>query len=150
MEAIIVAEASQTGEARRSAMALAKRLGFTETGVGRVGIVATELAGNILKHAGAGELLIGAYEDETGAGLECLALDKGPGMVNVAACLEDGLGLSSWPGHRWAATVCACAPALRADSWPAVAVQSWAFSMPGPGPRSAQSPASPRGSARCA
>jgi anti-sigma regulatory factor (Ser/Thr protein kinase) len=98
MEAIAIADASQVGEARRSAMVLAKRLGFTETGVGRVGIVATELAGNILKHAGAGEILIGGYEDDTGAGFECIALDKGPGMASVAACLEDGYSTSGTSG----------------------------------------------------
>jgi anti-sigma regulatory factor (Ser/Thr protein kinase) len=98
MEAVVVAEASQIGEARRSAMALAKRLGFTETGVGQVGIVATELAGNLLKHASSGELLIGGYEDETGHGLECLVLDKGPGMANVGACLEDGYSTSGTSG----------------------------------------------------
>jgi anti-sigma regulatory factor (Ser/Thr protein kinase) len=98
MEALTIAEASQIGDARRSAMALAKRLGFTETGVGQVGLVATELTGNLLKHAGTGELLIGAYEDETGHGLECLALDKGPGMANVEACLEDGYSTSGTSG----------------------------------------------------
>jgi anti-sigma regulatory factor (Ser/Thr protein kinase) len=99
METTHVAEPSQTGDARRNAMALAKRLGFTETGIGRVGIVVTELAGNLLKHAGTGHLLIGGYEDETGHGVECLALDNGPGMANVSACLEDGYSTSGTSGN---------------------------------------------------
>lgn len=99
MDSIPIADPSQTGDARRNAMALAKRLGFSETGIGQVGIVATELAGNLLKHAGGGELLIGGYEDETGSGFECLALDNGPGMANVAACLEDGYSTYGTSGN---------------------------------------------------
>jgi len=98
MEAIVIADSSQVGEARRHAMALSKRLGFTETAVGQVGIVATELAANLFRHGLGGELLIGGYEDETGSGFECLALDKGPGMVNVERCLEDGFSTSGTSG----------------------------------------------------
>ena len=98
MDAIAIGDLSQTGDARRTAMALAKRLGFGETGIGQVGIVATELAGNLLKHARGGELLIGGYDDETGQGLELLALDKGPGMANVDACLTDGYSTTGTSG----------------------------------------------------
>jgi anti-sigma regulatory factor (Ser/Thr protein kinase) len=98
MDAILVTESSQIGDARRSAVALSKRLGFGQTRVGEAGIVATELATNLVKHGGGGQLLIGAYADETGSGLEFLSLDKGPGMTNVDACLEDGYSTSGTSG----------------------------------------------------
>jgi len=86
-------------------MALAKRLGFGETAVGQVGIVATELAANLIKHGLGGEFLLGSYEDETGSGFECLALDKGPGMVNIDRCLEDGFSTSGTSGTGLGAVV---------------------------------------------
>jgi anti-sigma regulatory factor (Ser/Thr protein kinase) len=98
MDAIIVTESSQIGDARRSAVALSKRLGFGQTRVGEAGIIATELATNLVKHGGGGQLLIGGYADETGSGLEFLSLDKGPGMTNVGACLEDGYSTSGTSG----------------------------------------------------
>lgn len=97
MDAIAVSESSQIGDARRNAVALSKRLGFGQIRVGEAGIIATELATNLVKHGG-GQLLIGGYEDETGNGLEFLSLDKGPGMTNVAACLEDGYSTSGTSG----------------------------------------------------
>ena len=98
MDAIVVTESSQIGDARRSTVALSKRLGFGQTRVGEAGIIATELATNLVKHGGGGQLLIGGYEDEAGGGLEFLSLDKGQGMTNVAACLEDGYSTSGTSG----------------------------------------------------
>ena len=44
-------------------------------------------------------LLIGSYDDESGAGIECLALDRGPGMADVAASLRDGHSTAGSPGN---------------------------------------------------
>lgn len=89
-----VTEKSQVGEARRRVGDLTEQLGFDSTLRERAAIVVTELATNLLKHGGGGELVVcGLALGETpggGAGVEILALDRGPGMVNVAACLRDG------------------------------------------------------------
>ena len=61
-------------------------------------IVATELARNLWKHAGGGVMLIGLFEDEIGAGVECLALDTGPGIVDVEAALRDGYSTAGTSG----------------------------------------------------
>ena len=53
-----VNDPSATAAARRSATALAVKLGFDEPDVGRVALVVTELATNLLKHAGGGEILV--------------------------------------------------------------------------------------------
>lgn len=90
MLSIAVRDETQIAEARRAATGAAKRMGFGEEDTGRVAIVATELATNLIKHGSGGELLVGAYDDRSGAGIECLALDKGPGMADVQACLRDG------------------------------------------------------------
>jgi anti-sigma regulatory factor (Ser/Thr protein kinase) len=90
MLSVPVTEASQVAEARRRAVALAQGLGFDETTAGRVAIVATELATNLVKYGTAGEILVGTFEDETGTGIELLALDRGTGLSNVDDALRDG------------------------------------------------------------
>ena len=60
-----VTESSQVGEARRTDAALCHRLGFEDTEGGRVSIVATELATNLVKHGGGGEVLIRRCARET-------------------------------------------------------------------------------------
>lgn len=98
MQAIEVADRSQVAEARRAAVSQANALGFGEGDAGRVAIVVTELATNLLKHGGGGVLLTGSFDDETGSGVECLALDRGAGMEDVAASMRDGHSTSGSPG----------------------------------------------------
>jgi anti-sigma regulatory factor (Ser/Thr protein kinase) len=90
MRAIALDDESRVAEVRRMAVNKAKAVGFVETDVGRVAIVATELATNLLKHAQQGEILVSAFDDGEGAGIECLALDRGPGIPDVAASMRDG------------------------------------------------------------
>jgi anti-sigma regulatory factor (Ser/Thr protein kinase) len=47
-----VRDASQIGEARRAAAGLAHRKGFSQDVEARIALVATEMATNLLKHAG--------------------------------------------------------------------------------------------------
>lgn len=100
-----VEESSQAGSARRIAIALATRLGFDETARGRVGIVATELANNLARHARAGRLLLQPLERRGVLGIELLALDQGPGMENVGECLRDGYSTAGTPGTGLGAIV---------------------------------------------
>ncbi len=93
---IPVSDASQVGDARRQAALLAQRLGFSDTEQGKVALVATEAANNLVQHGGGGQIVL--TRCECGAGLEMLALDKGPGMANVARCLRDGYSTAATPG----------------------------------------------------
>ena len=52
-----IAERSQAAEARRIAMHFAQRLAFSEADIGRVGVVVTEAATNLVKHARNAEIL---------------------------------------------------------------------------------------------
>ena len=98
MLCIAVRDASQVAEARRAAVGVAQAHGFDEAAAGRVAIVATELATNMLKHGEGGVLLVGAYDDATGAGVECVALDRGEGMADVGASMRDGHSTAGSPG----------------------------------------------------
>lgn len=93
-----IAEDSGVGEARRIASGFANQLGMNEVDVGRVAIVATELSRNLCKHAGGGVMLVGLFEDETGAGVECLALDTGPGIADIDVALRDGYSTAGTSG----------------------------------------------------
>jgi len=95
---IAIADQTQIAAARRSAEALARRLGFNELSAGRVALLATEMASNIHKHATHGDLLATRFADSTGSGVELLALDKGPGIPDVARSLEDGYSTAGSPG----------------------------------------------------
>ncbi|UTA52441.1 hypothetical protein MSS93_17240 (plasmid) [Deinococcus radiodurans] len=53
-------DASATGEARRGAAELARSLELSEVRQGELAIIVTELASNVIKHAGEGEILLQA------------------------------------------------------------------------------------------
>ena len=99
MDRVTVTETSQVAEARRRAVAAARSIGFDETASGRVALVATELATNIVKYGVPGEILVGTYEDGTGSGVEILALDKGPGVLDLGSALRDGHSTGGSPGE---------------------------------------------------
>ena len=94
-----VRDQSQVAEARRVATTIATACGCTPTSTGRVALVATELATNLLKHGGGGELLLSTYDAEGSGGVQLLALDRGRGMQDVQACLRDGYSTAGSPGH---------------------------------------------------
>jgi anti-sigma regulatory factor (Ser/Thr protein kinase) len=91
-------ETSGVGEARRVAIKLAESLQFSEPDVGRVALVVTEAASNIVQHARRGEILLRAVALEAPVGLEVLALDQGPGIANVAQSLRDGFSTGGSAG----------------------------------------------------
>jgi anti-sigma regulatory factor (Ser/Thr protein kinase) len=93
-----VAESSRVGEARRAAMALARELGLGETEAAEVGIVVTEAATNLVKHARGGVLLIRALEHGRHRGVEVLAVDDGKGIADIEGCLRDGCSTVGTPG----------------------------------------------------
>ncbi|WP_375769942.1 ATP-binding protein/SpoIIE family protein phosphatase [Archangium gephyra] len=96
--AIPVTESSQAGHARRTAAALAARLGFSEEAQGKVSIVVSEAAKNLVAHAREGLILLRAIHAGPLGGLEMLALDKGPGMADVERCLRDGFSTAGTSG----------------------------------------------------
>ncbi|WP_013321371.1 ATP-binding SpoIIE family protein phosphatase [Gloeothece verrucosa] len=100
-EAILlpISEPSQTGKARREALTLASRLGFDETKRGKVGLVVTEIANNLVLHATEGLLLLQAIERDNQIGIEILSLDQGPGMSNISECLRDGFSTAGTAGN---------------------------------------------------
>ena len=93
-----VADASGVSAARRCAAALTRAAGFGETEAGRVAIVVTEAATNLLKHGGGGEVLLRGVSMASVPGVEMLALDRGQGIPSLAQALRDGYSSAGSPG----------------------------------------------------
>lgn len=92
-----IEDSSQVGHARRIAQQLAEKHGFDATDAGRVALVTTELASNILKHARHGELHLRVVPRASSAGIEILAIDRAAGF-DVDACLADGFSTRGTQG----------------------------------------------------
>lgn len=90
-----ILDASRVAEARRLLGTLGA--GLPETDAGRVQLVATELANNLLRHAREGFLVARVLQDPEGQGVEMLAVDRGPGM-DPERCLADGYSTGGTPG----------------------------------------------------
>jgi anti-sigma regulatory factor (Ser/Thr protein kinase) len=85
-----VADRSHVSGARRDASLEAERAGFSATDAHRVGIVATELASNLAKHAGnGGEILLRTRRNHV-TEIELVSLDRGRGIADIPKSLEDG------------------------------------------------------------
>ena len=93
-----ITEASHTAEVRRFTSRLAEAAGFNESQAGGVALVTTELATNLLKHAGRGEIVVRPIVKRGTAGVELLALDGGSGIANLAQSLRDGYSTAGSPG----------------------------------------------------
>ena len=68
----LIEDRSQVGGARRAGSELAESLGFPANEMGKVALAVTEIATNILKHAGTGRLVLRALERDGVAGIEML------------------------------------------------------------------------------
>lgn len=84
-----VRESSHVGQVRRQSAVLSRSAGLDETEAGRVALIATELANNLVQHAGGGRLLLQIFPKDDGKEVELLSIDSGPGM-NVEQSLRDG------------------------------------------------------------
>lgn len=96
---IRVSDVSHTGEARRHAVAQAERLNFGISESGALAIAVTEIATNLVKHAGGGSIIVEPTGRNGNRGLRVLALDKGPGIRDVASAMRDGHSTAGTAGN---------------------------------------------------
>ena len=71
---------------------VAARLGFGGGDQVAIAIAISEVARNILDHAGQGEILVQTQirQEERGSGIVVVARDRGPGIADVNLALQDG------------------------------------------------------------
>jgi anti-sigma regulatory factor (Ser/Thr protein kinase) len=95
---IAVIEESQVGFAKRCVVEICRRISRDETFCGKAAIVVTELARNLVRHGKGGEIVTREIATPASPSLELLALDRGPGMRNIAECLRDGFSTAGTAG----------------------------------------------------
>jgi len=87
---IAVTESSQPSAARFAAREAAENAGFNDQDTYRAGLIATELATNLVKHATGGELLVREIPAAGGHEVEMLSIDRGPGIDDISRSMSDG------------------------------------------------------------
>ena len=95
-QVVAIEDSSQVGFARRTAQKLAEQSGFDATDAGRVALVVTEVASNILKHASNGELHLRVLPGSP-LGIEVIAIDRGKGF-DLQDCMADGFSTRGTQG----------------------------------------------------
>ena len=79
--------------------ALAISAGFSNQKVAEIDIIVAEMASNLVKHAGGGQLLVKLVEDHKHQGIEIISVDHGPGMTDVTRMIGDGVSTKNTLGH---------------------------------------------------
>ena len=77
---------------------MAAEAGFDEVKRGQVELIVTELARNIVNHGKGGHLLLAGWQNRDSNWIDIIAVDKGSGIPNLSAALEDGFSSSGTPG----------------------------------------------------
>lgn len=95
---VAITDTSSVGEVRRTALLAAQRLGFDETRAGELALLATESSRNVLIHGGGGQVIVAGMNDGTHPVARILAMDKGPGIANVARAMSDGFSTTGTMG----------------------------------------------------
>lgn len=93
-----VDDPSRVAEIRRAAALIADSEGLDETLSANVMLVTTEICTNLLTHAKQSEVFLSTLSDRCDPGVEILAIDRGPGMADVARCLVDGYSSTQTQG----------------------------------------------------
>ncbi len=93
-----VASSSDVVVARDRARGLSARAGLSGTDSALVATAVSELARNIVAYAGRGEMVLRLIEDEAEQGVEVIAVDAGPGIVDLELALQNGYSTSGGLG----------------------------------------------------
>ena len=76
--------------AQATAREFAKRLGFPPREIEEIALVTSELAANLVRHAGSGALTLIELRDQDPIGIQIESQDRGPGIADVEQSLTDG------------------------------------------------------------
>lgn len=87
---VAVKERSHVALARQRVVRLARRQGFSEADLGKLALIASEAATNLLVHGGGGEFLAAVVKDHGWPWIHLLVTDQGPGIVALGRALAGG------------------------------------------------------------
>ncbi|MDR3681413.1 MAG: ATP-binding protein/SpoIIE family protein phosphatase [Flavipsychrobacter sp.] len=78
---------------------VATAAGFSDKKTGEIDIIVAEMASNLIKHAGGGEILVRLMQENGNEAIELISIDNGPGMADPLRMLEDGVSTANTLGH---------------------------------------------------
>ena len=97
-ECVQVTDESSVGAVRRSALLAAQRLDFNKTQSGEFALLATEASRNVLIHGGGGQVVLTGCRHQSHTAARILAMDKGPGIKDMAQAMSDGFSTAGTMG----------------------------------------------------
>lgn len=95
---VSMVESSLVAEARRVAGSLSEDGGFSATERGKIALIVTELATNLVKYGTNGRVFMRMVTEEQGSEFEIIAVDSGPGMADPARYFQDGQSTTGTSG----------------------------------------------------
>jgi anti-sigma regulatory factor (Ser/Thr protein kinase) len=98
MNALRINDRSNVAELRRAVGACARAMDWDDTACGESEIVATELATNLMKHARDGIVALASTPGVPPGDLLLVAVDRGPGIADLARSFADGFSTAGSPG----------------------------------------------------
>jgi serine/threonine-protein kinase RsbT len=98
VKTIPVVEELDIVTARQAAREISRSLGFSLVDQTRITTAISELARNIVLYATTGTLTIRTVNRIEGSGIEIIAEDNGPGIVDVDKAMQDGFSTSNGLG----------------------------------------------------
>jgi anti-sigma regulatory factor (Ser/Thr protein kinase) len=75
---------------KKEIRALAHTLPFNERQIGEIDIVVAEMASNLVKHAGGGQILTKLIRHHDNDGIELISIDNGAGITDINKMVRDG------------------------------------------------------------
>jgi serine/threonine-protein kinase RsbT len=95
---LAIRHASDAVVARRYVREMGQHIGLTDTDIAALATAVTEIVRNIVVYAGNGELSIRALTAPARRGVVVTATDRGPGIADIAAAMNDGHSTGSGLG----------------------------------------------------
>lgn len=87
---VFVSDPSDVDWARKTVLELALREHFTHKRAGALATAVTEIARNIVVHAGKGRISFAPVAEGGRQGIVAVARDEGPGIPDIARAMQDG------------------------------------------------------------
>ena len=73
--------------------------GMSEPKLNQIDLIVAEMTSNLFKYSDDGELLLGVFANGGNPYIELISIDNGPGMINPAKMMVDGVSTSNTLGH---------------------------------------------------
>ncbi|MBW4890670.1 serine/threonine protein kinase [Mucilaginibacter sp. HMF5004] len=78
---------------------IATDAGMNPTRINELDLIVAEMTSNLFKYSDDGEILMGVFANGGSPYVELISIDNGPGMMNPARMMQDGISTSNTLGH---------------------------------------------------